>query len=82
MANYRIKVEVLNDNMERIEQLECGMDVEGFVILANVDSERSVNCIMHMSRKDIADAIHGDRPIVEAALLSRMLSHLEEKDDE
>jgi len=43
MANYRIKVEVLNDNMERIEQLECGMDVEGFVILANVDSERSVN---------------------------------------
>jgi len=37
---------------------------------------------MHMSRKDIADAIHGDRPIVEAALLSRMLSHLEEKDDE
>jgi hypothetical protein len=82
MANYRIKVEVLNDNMERLEQLECGMDVEGFVILANVNNESAMSCIMNMSRKDIADAIHGDRPIVEAALLSQMLSHLEEKDDE
>ena len=68
--------------MERIEKLECGIDVEGFVILANVDNEKAMNCIMNMSRKNIAEALYGDRPIVEAALLSRMLSRMEEKDDE
>jgi hypothetical protein len=82
MANYRIKVEVLNDNMERIEQLESGIDVEGFVILANVDNKKAMNCIMHMTRKDIADAIHDFRPIVDAAMLSTILSRREGNDDE
>ena len=82
MANYRIKVEVLNDNMERSEQLECGIDVNGFVILANVDNETAMNCIKNMSRNDIANAIHGYNPIVEAALLSRVFSRMEDKYDE
>lgn len=79
MANYRIKVERLNNEVELAEELERGVEVNGFVLLGNVNKERALSCIMHMSRKDIADAIHAERPIVEAALLSVMLSRMEEE---
>ena len=82
MANYRIKVEVLNDNMERSEQLESGIEVEGLVLLANVDNDNVMSCIMNMSRFDIASAIHGEEAIISGALLSKVLSKMEDNDNE
>lgn len=74
MANYRIRVERLNDEVEISEELERGIEVDGFAFLADVDDDRVMNAICHMSIMMIAQAMDGDEPFVRAALLSRLMA--------
>ena len=74
MANYRIKIERLNDEVEISEELERGIEVDGFAFLADVDDDRAMNTICHMSIMMIAQAMDGDEPFVRAALLSRLMA--------
>lgn len=76
MANYRIWVERLNDEVEISEELERGIEVDGFAFLADVDDDLVMNVICHMSIKMIAQAMDGDEPFVKAALLSRLMAAL------
>ena len=72
MANYRIKVERLNDDVPLSKELEDGVEVKGFAILADVDDERVLSVVQHMSCKDIACAMHGNDTFMHAAALSAM----------
>lgn len=73
MANYRIKVERLNDEVELREELERGVEVDGFAILAE-DDDRVMQWVHHMSIMMMAQAMDGEEPFIRAAELSRVLS--------
>lgn len=73
MANYRIKVERLNDEVKLSEELERGVEVDGFAILAE-DDDRVIQCVNHMSIMMMAQVIDGEGPFIRAAELSRILS--------
>ena len=74
MENYRIRVERLNDEVEISEELERGIEVDGFAFLADVDDDQVMNAIFHMSIMMIAKAMDGDEPFVRAALLSILMA--------
>lgn len=78
MANYRIKVERLNDEMEPIDELERGVEVDGFALLANVDEKHGMCAVQNMSILDISKVINGDKTIITAAKLSETLTHMAE----
>ena len=77
MANYRIRVERLNDEVEISEELERGIEVDGFAFLADVDDDRVMQVINHMSIMMIAQAMDGAEEFITAAALSRMIAKAE-----
>lgn len=83
MANYRIRVERLNEQVPLLEELERSIDVDESVILGNVDEERVVSAIQNISIEELAQAIGGQDTIVHAAILSMMVcAHGEDGEDE
>lgn len=77
MANYRIKVERLNDKVELSEELEQGVEVDGFAILAE-DDDRVMQWLHHISIMMMAQAMDGEEPFIRAAELSRIYSIFKE----
>ena len=77
MANYRIRVERLNDEVEISEELERGIEVDGFAFLADVDDDRVMQVINHMSIMMMAQAMDGEEEFITAAALSRMFAKAE-----
>lgn len=73
MANYRIKVERLNDKVELSEALERGVEVDGFAILAE-DDDRVMQWVHYISIMMMAQAIDGEEAFITAAALSRMIT--------
>lgn len=69
MANFRIKVEVLNPEMEVVEDLKNGVECEGFFLCADQGKEQTVH-IEHMSVMDIAADIAADTNLMQAAFIA------------
>lgn len=73
MANFRIKVEALNDNVQVNEKLANGIEVKGYVLMGDIDGERGILNIGKMSIVDIAQCINGNKDIIHAARVSDVL---------
>ena len=69
MANFKIKVEALNPEMEVDENLKNGVECEGFFLCADQGKEQTVH-IEHMSIMDIARHIAADTNLMQAAFIA------------
>lgn len=73
MANFRITVEALNDDVYANEKLANGIEVEGYVLMADIDGKCGILNFRNMSVLDIAQCINGNEDIIHAARVSDAL---------
>ena len=72
MAKYRIKIEALDPNETIKEDLQTGVECDGFFLGMNTgDNNRSI--INNLSIVDIAGIIAPDTKLLEAAIIARAM---------
>lgn len=72
MAKYRIKIEALDPNETIKEDLQAGVECNGFFLGMNTgDDNRSI--INNLSIVDIAGVIAPDTKLLEAAIIARAM---------
>ena len=72
MAKYRIKVEVLDPNETIKDDLQAGVECDGFFLgMDTGDDNRSI--ISNLSIVDIAGIIAPDTKMLEAAIIARAI---------
>jgi len=72
MAKYRIKIEALDPNETIKEDLQAGVECDGFFLGMNIeDDNRSI--IHNLSIVDIAGVIAPDTKLLEAAIIARAM---------
>ena len=72
MAKYRIKIEVLDPNETIKEELQAGVECDGFFLGMDIgDANRSI--ISNLSIVDIAAIIAPDTKLLEAAIIARAM---------
>lgn len=69
MANYRIKVEPLNPDMETSEELMNGIECNGFFMGIDRD-DQATTVIQHVSSVDVAVHIAKSTELLEAAMIA------------
>ena len=70
MAKYRIKVEVLTDETELMEELRTGIECEGFTIIAERGDDQITTAFHNVSVDDVAGAIEANDELMEAAIIA------------
>lgn len=72
MAKYRIKIEALDPNETIKEDLQAGVECDGFFLGLDLEDEiRSI--IYNLSSIDIAGIIVPDTKLLEAAIIARAI---------
>lgn len=69
MANFRIKVEYLNPDMETSEELMNGIECDGFFMGLDCD-DHDTTVIQHLTRVDVAATIAKSTDLLEAAMIA------------
>lgn len=81
MSNYRVKVEVLNPELDASEELLDGFECEGFAMILD-EGTGSTIAVQHMTSLDIAKGIASSPTIRAAAHLGNALREAKKIEDE
>ena len=73
MAKYRIKVELLDPKEKVSEELQAGVECDGFFLGLDFGNDKSRSVIGNLSIIDIAGIIAPDTKLLEAAIIARAI---------